>query len=111
MRVGAGHIAALGVHRKAIGIAALAAGEAEVGATGGVDGDDVFIGEELFGGGLDGAPELGIGGGLGGVFGDEVFDFYLIGEIAQCAAEEIVQVFLGLPRERADIHLEVGVGR
>lgn len=78
LRIGAGHIAALGVHGKAIGIATLAAGEAQVRAAGGVNWDNGFVGEEFLGGGLNGAPQLGIGGGLRGIFGDEVLDFYLI---------------------------------
>ena len=70
------------MHGKAIGVAAHTARETQVRATRGVDWNHIFIGEELFGGCLNRVPELRIGGGLGGVLGDEVLDFYLIGKIS-----------------------------
>ena len=46
-----------------------------------------------------------------GIFGDEVLDFYLIGHVPESAAQEVIQILLGLAGEGAHIHFQVSVRR
>ena len=92
------------VHGKTIADAAELAGEAQVGTAGGDGGHHGGVREEVREYGGYGPVERVVGGGDGGVFGDEVFDcVFDVG--AEGVVKHRINIFLGLPGQGADIQL------
>ena len=92
------------VHGKTVANAAELAGEAQVGTAGGDGGYHGGVREEVREYGGYGLVEGVVGGGDGGVFGDEVFDcVFDVG--AEGVVKHGINIVLGLPGQGADIQL------